>query len=280
MGDCADLELDTFNFATFERNENRPIDSCNQGNGSTDIRLDRIELVEDSEANTRAESGEYFGKLTMHATVPGGFERLPFRYWEVQQLPHALHDTALPKADSNKAISVEIPFRVDYQYGYCNGGAHFNGDYVANESVNQGPANNFIFQLQTWIEFSSYSASSIEECTSAMIPRVSLQYKYFAHQRAPQDNLDPIAIAGDFNGTGNPHPAGNLDEDEILTYGVNQSFGSNDKLGQWAEALRFVQSSGAQSAIYVPRELLKQLWSTSGDGGDHYEWNGPIRRWI
>ena len=64
--DCADLELDTFDFATFERNENLPVESCNQGNGSTDVRLDRFELVEDVEANARARSGEWFGKLMMH----------------------------------------------------------------------------------------------------------------------------------------------------------------------------------------------------------------------
>ena len=247
--DCADLELDTFDFATFERNENLPIDSCNQGNGSTDVRLDRFELVEDAEANARARSGEWFGKLMMHVNVPGGYEKLPFKYWEVDQLPHALHESALPKTDSRTSITAEIPFRMEFHNGYCHGGAWFEGGYVANESGTESNASNkFIFQVQTWIEYGDYQSgsnvsqpSSLDDCTSTMNPKLSLQYKYFAHERSLPD-LESIAVAGDFNGTGNVHPASGLDKDEVLEYGIGASAGSDDKLAMWADAMRSVDT--------------------------------------
>ena len=133
---------------------------------------------------------------------------------------------------------------MEFQNGYCHGGAWFEGGYVANESgTESNAAKIYLFRCRLGIEYGDHQSgsnmsqpSSLDDCTSTMNPKLSLQYKYFAHERNLPD-LESITVAGDFNGTGNVHPASGLSRDEVLEYGIGVSAGSDDKLAMWADAL-------------------------------------------
>ena len=186
VDDCADLEIDPYDFATFEMNQNKPIESCKQGSATSDIYVANFLLKQiplQTIIQMRKTMNILVNCILMYMFLVD--TKITIQILGRKSTWYAVHESALPKTDSSQMIHVEIPFRVDFHNGYCHGGAWFEGNYVANENAPfEDESNRFIFQLQTWLELGDYNSStqasqptSVGDCT--IRPKLNMQYKYF-----------------------------------------------------------------------------------------------------
>ena len=248
--ECADLEIDPYDFITGDYNERRAVDACTGPNG--DFSVTRLAIV--TNTNAPEESGTYRGILEFDLEVPGGYERLPFKMWDVWQMPFAAHPSLLSKDTSPTTVTLRLPFDIRYN-GYCEGGVWTDQSYTAVE--NHAGGNDFLFHLNTWVEFhdpandpnSSGSAGStqdpttLEECLAMMRPRVDMHYQYYSFQRLLSD-LEMIPVRGDFNGTGMPHPAGSFGTiNQMLQHQDDPNSPDDDILVNWANVISSLDAS-------------------------------------
>jgi len=238
-GECADFEVDNYNYDTFMPDVRASINSCANGKPA-DLSIERLAAV-----TTEIKGDEWKGKLEVIVNVPGGRERMPVAMYELYNLPFAMHSSALPNADSKTVIKMDVPFSVRYKDGWCDGATYHQKTYVARENETDEIRNDFVFTLSLSAQMGDVhhmsgstvqsQPTSVGECN--IRPQLHVDYQYYAHAR-DIDGLKKIPHRGDFSGSGNPHPAEGMSRDEVANYA-----GDDRVLLDWSKAMKSLSSS-------------------------------------
>ena len=211
-GDCADLELDPFDRATGTFDQFRVVNSCGKDRSTADISVVRLAVVA-GEVNSQ-DTNRMRGSLETVIEIPGGYKPSGLKPYELYQLPHAMHSTALPDQSSETMIRLTQPLEIEFNQGQCFVYMPWEQRaYVGREDLPAG--NDFIIQLSPFVPtyydtVATNQPNSVQECATDLEGRIDFEYRYW-DAVSSDDDLNDIAFRGDFNGTGKPHPLDALD---------------------------------------------------------------------
>lgn len=269
QGECANFEVDNYNYDNFMMDERASLNSCANGE-LADLSVERLAVVTTA---ILEDQNEWRGRLEVIVNVPGGRERMPVAIHEIWNLPFAMHSSALPKADSATMVKMELPFSVRFNNGYCDGGLYNEKTYVGRENADGEVRNDFLFRLSATVQVnynlgdstSPYSEpTSITECI--IRPQLNVDYQYFSNAREIV-GLQKIPYRGDFNVTNKVHPAEGMTKEEVVNYADN-STDADPTLMAWSKAMRSLSASVLST--------YRENWCGPGMENDPY-CQGPAR---